>query len=133
LAESSEATCASARKELAIAEAQLRGYQARLGATFPYDSYLSQLTALRDELKIRLSDKPPEPGERNELTVSELAEQIKQLKASHTIEATPERIGSRQTQAEEPVTARIRRRAEAKAPELLIEPYPSPAAHYVEA
>lgn len=39
--------------------------------------------------------------------------QIKALKAAHTIEATPERIGKRRGSAEEPVTARIRRRMEA--------------------
>jgi hypothetical protein len=133
LADSSEATCTSVRKDVGIAEAQLAAYQARLGATFPHDSYLSTLTALRDELKVRLSGKAPEPGEHGELTVSELAEQIKRLKASHTIEATPERVMTHHAKAEEPVTARIRRRGEMTAPEVAIEPYSAPAARPAQA
>ena len=45
-------------------------------------------------------------------SVSELAEQIKALKAAHSIEATPQRVRQKQSTAEEPVTARIRRRTE---------------------
>ena len=47
-------------------------------------------------------------------SVPELAEQIKALKAEHSIDGTPERIGTRRSSAEEPVTARIRRRGEAQ-------------------
>ncbi|MGD9714437.1 MAG: hypothetical protein AB7V46_20605, partial [Thermomicrobiales bacterium] len=43
----------------------------------------------------------------------ELAEKIKTLKAANTIEATPQRARQKQSTAEEPITARIRRRAEA--------------------
>ena len=39
--------CDSVRQELAIAESQLRDYQARLGAPFTHEGYLSELTALR--------------------------------------------------------------------------------------
>ena len=50
-------------------------------------------------------------GDEGKATASELAERIKALKAANTIEATPERVGKRCTSAaEEPVTARIRRR-----------------------
>ncbi|MBV9124676.1 MAG: hypothetical protein JO112_15070, partial [Planctomycetes bacterium] len=42
--------------------------------------------------------------------VPQLAEQIKALKAAHSIEATPERTRQHRASAEEPVTARIRRR-----------------------
>src|SRR5205807_9776174 len=38
--------CARVRQDLAIAESQLRDYQARLGAPFPHESYLSQFTAV---------------------------------------------------------------------------------------
>ena len=41
-----------------------------------------------------------------------MAAQIKSLKAAHTFEVTPERVGKRGGSAEEPVTARIRRRLE---------------------
>ena len=50
---------------------------------------------------------------------------IKALKAAHTIDAAPERTVSRRIAAEEPVTARIRRRSEsATAIELPVEPEP---------
>src|SRR5207302_10650576 len=42
-------------------------------------------------------------------TVSELAEQIRALRASHCIEAAPERTGKRRPSGERPVTARVRR------------------------
>ena len=45
-------------------------------------------------------------------SVSELAERIKTLKAAHSIEAAPQRVRQKQSSAEEPVTARIRRRTE---------------------
>jgi hypothetical protein len=103
--------CDRVRQDLAIAEGQLRDYQARLGAPFPHDAYLSQLTALRDKLKAGLSGgAEPQDGQP---TVPELAERIKSLRAAHTVEATPERTGKRKVAAEEPVTARIRRRVEA--------------------
>ena len=47
--------------------------------------------------------------------VSEIAQRIKELKSAHTIEAPPQRTGNRHAEAEEPVTARIRRQAEATA------------------
>jgi hypothetical protein len=46
-------------------------------------------------------------------TISELAEKIKALKAAHSIEATPQRVRQKHSSAEEPITARIRRRTEA--------------------
>jgi hypothetical protein len=74
---------------------------------------LSELTALRDQLKAGLSGKTPEPGSEPPPSVSELAERIKALKAAHNIEAAPQRTRQKQSSAEEPVTARIRRRKEA--------------------
>ena len=50
------AQTATARQDLAIAEGQLRDYQARLGKPFPHDAYLSELTSLRDQLKAGLSE-----------------------------------------------------------------------------
>jgi N12 class adenine-specific DNA methylase len=46
-------------------------------------------------------------------SVSELATRIKAIKAAHNIEATPQRVRQKQSSAEEPITRRIRRRAEA--------------------
>jgi hypothetical protein len=133
--------CASIRRELQIAENQLRDYQARLGQPFAHEEYLARLTALRDQLKAGLaspqptgesglSGATPEPGSDAPPSVSELAEQIKALKAAHTIEATPERAVRRRVAAEEPVTTRIRRRADpvpAAAPDIEAEGAAAPA------
>ena len=81
--------CSRVRQDLAIAEGQLRDYQARLGTPFPHDAYLSELTGLRDQLKAGLSGAAPEPGADAPPAVAELAERIKALKAAHTIEAAP--------------------------------------------
>jgi hypothetical protein len=102
--------CERVRQDLAIAESQLRDYQARVGNPFPHDAYLSELTTLRDLLKAGLSGTAPEPGTGPQLGVAELADRIKALKAAHSIEATAERTGKRRSFAEEPVTLRIRRR-----------------------
>jgi N12 class adenine-specific DNA methylase len=102
------------KEDLTIAESQLRDYQARLGAPFLHGGYLSELTTLRDQLKGGLSGKTPEPSGEPPLTVSELAERIKALKSANSIEAMPQRVQKHST-AEEPVTARIRRRAESAA------------------
>jgi hypothetical protein len=113
------------RQDLGIAQCQLCDYEARIGQPFRHAAYLDQLTTLRDQLKAGLaSPQPagegglsgavPDPGSKRP-TVSEFAEQIKALKAAHTLEATPERPGKRSASAEEPITALIRRRAEAQA------------------
>jgi hypothetical protein len=99
------------RQDLAIAEAQLRDYQARLGQAFSHDEYLNRLTALRDQLKAGLAGMPASEGTQDGPSVAELAERIKALKAANTVEAAPDRATVRQIAAEEPVTARIRRRA----------------------
>jgi N12 class adenine-specific DNA methylase len=104
--------CARVQQDLGIAEAQLRDYQARVGKPFLHDAYLTDLTTLRDVLKAGLSGMTPESDGEQRPAVSEIAEQIKALTAAQTIEAAPERAGTRRSSAEEPVTARIRRRAE---------------------
>ena len=108
-------------QDLGIAESQLRDYQARLGKPFPHEAYLSELTALRDLLKAGLSGANPQPATEPQLGVTQLADRIKTLKAAHTIEATPQRTGKRPCSAEEPVTARIRRRAESAASDPAID------------
>jgi hypothetical protein len=106
-----DAQCATARKNLAIAQDQLSDGEARLGAAFPHDTYLTELTGLRDQLKAVLSITTPDPAAKLLPPANELAEQIKALKAAHTIEATPQRLTARSgTRAEEPITARIRHR-----------------------
>ena len=103
--------CNRVLRDLGIAESQLRDYQARLGKPFPHDAYMSELTALRDQLKAGLSGAAQEPGKVVGLSISELAERIKSLKAANTIEATPQRDRQKRSSAEEPITARIRRRS----------------------
>ena len=103
--------CDRVRQNLAIAESQLRDYQARLGKPFTLEEYLSELTSLRDRLKAGLSATAQGDDERE--AVSELAARIKVLNAANTIEATPQRAQRKQAAAEEPVTARIRRKTEA--------------------
>ena len=108
--------CDRVRQDLAIAEAQLRDYQARLGKPFTHDGYLAELTALRDQLKAGLSASSQMQADEGKPTVSELAEQIKSLKTSHSTEDAPQRARQKHSSAEEPVTARIRRRTEAILP-----------------
>jgi hypothetical protein len=67
---------------------------------------------LRDQLKGGLSATPHEPDEPGP-TDSELADRIKALKGANTIEGAPHRVQRQHASAEEPITARIRRRQEA--------------------
>ncbi len=100
------------RQDLSIAESQLRDYQARLGKPFQNETYLTKLTNLRDQLKAKLSSSGQASNEENGLTSSELAGQIKMLQAANSVEATPQRTERKASTAEEPITARIRRRQE---------------------
>jgi len=105
--------CERIRQDLAIAENQLRDYQARLGKPFTFETYLSELTGLRDQLKAGLSSAGHGPDESEGPSVSEMAERVKALKAANSIEVTPQRDRQKHSTAEEPITARIRRRKEA--------------------
>lgn len=107
--------CVRVRQELAIAESQLRDYQARLGKPFAHVAYLSELTLLRDQLKVALSGGNTGSDEDSGPDAFGLAEKIKSLKAANTIEATPQRERQKHSTAEEPVTARIRSRTERNA------------------
>ena len=79
---------------------------ANLSSTTPI---CTELTTLRDQLKVGLSG-CGSARQRRRAELSELAEKIKALKAANTIEATPQRARQKHSTAEEPVTARIRRR-----------------------
>ena len=115
-------------QELAIAQTQQRDYEARIGRPFAHEAYQRELTELRDRLKAGLSQATPEPGT-DPVPVAEIAERIKALKAGNAIEAAPERTSPRRIAAEEPVTARIRRRSEAST---LIDPSPSETETVIE-
>jgi len=104
--------CARVQKDLALAQSQLRDYQARLGRPFDHAAYLSEVAAVRDQLRAVLSGLSPESGNGSLSTAAELTERFQALKAANTVESAPERLSGRQTSAAEPVTARIRRRME---------------------
>ena len=105
-----EGQCATARQDLAIAQGQLRDYDSRLGLPFAHEAYLTELASLRDQLKVALSGATTEPAEQKLPPASEIAEMIKSLKSTHSIEPAPQRVGTRSAaRAEQPVTARIRR------------------------
>jgi len=110
LADSYDGPLATARRDLEIAKAQLRDYEARIDQPFEPKDYLEELTALRDQLKTALSGGTPEAGGQSQPAAAALAERIQALKSSHTIEATPERHRTRNVSAAEAITARIRRR-----------------------
>jgi hypothetical protein len=81
-----------------------------LGKPFIYDTYLTELTNLRDQLKSKLSANAGHQSNKEEgPTASELTKRIKTLKAANSIEATPQRARQKHSTAEEPVTVRIRR------------------------
>ena len=112
LANDYSSECVRVQQDFSIAEAQLRDYQARLGRPFTHETYLAELTSLREQLKAGLSASNHQPDKVEGPSASELAEKIKALKATNTIEATPQRVRQKHSTAEEPITARIRRRAE---------------------
>jgi hypothetical protein len=101
-----ERELATARRELEIAQGQLKDYQARTDLPFAHEAYYRELTDLRDRLKAGLSATPPEGAE----PPAAIAERIKTLKAAHSIDATAERPQARLRSAAEAVTTRIRRR-----------------------
>jgi hypothetical protein len=101
--------CTGVEQQLAVAESQLRDYQASLGKPFLHDTYLTALTGVRDRLKDGLAVKTPESGA-DPGPVFELAEQVKALKAANSLGAAPERVWRKRMVAAESVTARIRRR-----------------------
>ena len=108
LAKSYPDESARTKQSLSIAESQLRDYQVSLDKPFLHDSYLSELTDLRDRLKSRLSNTDQE-SERAADSAFALAGRIKTLKAANSIESATQRISHKQLTAEEPITARIRR------------------------
>ena len=104
-----------ARRDLEIAQGQLRDYEARLGAGFPHATYLEALTGLRTQLEAALSSTTHEEAEGSLPTVGDLVERLKALHAAHTVEAAPERSAPRRTATvEEAITTRIRQREQAE-------------------
>ena len=113
LADSYAGEIRRAGNEIGIKRGQLADFEGRVGRPFGHLEYQSQLTDLRDQLKIGLSEHPSEGG----VPVAELAGKIKELRATNTVEATPERVVRKALAGERPVTARIRRREVAESVE----------------
>jgi hypothetical protein len=105
------------RRELALTEVKLRDFGARLGAMFPHERYIEDLSALRDELRLALSATPQEGIGPKTRTSDELSGLIQALKDSHAVEAVPAKRPGAATRSERPVTGRIRARHEAEASE----------------
>lgn len=112
------------KQDLEVGLRQLRDYESRLGAPFPHDARLAELTVLRDSLKTLLSGAIPTTRTDDTPTVSEVALQIKTFLATHAIESPPQRVTRSKPPGEEPITTRIRRRASSTTP----QPFDSSAA-----
>jgi len=101
----------AAGQDLALAEGQLRDYEAQRGKPFHHETYLVELERVRDALKDALSDRHPASDKEPQPSASDLADRIKNLQAAHTIDADSRRpFQERLSTAEEPITARVRRR-----------------------
>jgi N12 class adenine-specific DNA methylase len=103
------------RGDNAVTTGQLRDYQERVGKPFNHEAYLGELTTLRDALKAGLSGRQTVEQEKEGPSTSELASQIKELKAANTIDTGTVRSERKPVAAEESVNARIRRRHETQA------------------
>ena len=99
------------RQDLAIAQNQLRDYQARLGAEFPHERYYAELLVLRDQLKGVLSGAENNEENKPLPQAAELAQHIKTLLASKRIEPDPKRLSRADVAAEVPVARRVRHKA----------------------
>jgi N12 class adenine-specific DNA methylase len=94
------------RRDLALAQGQLRDYQARIGRGFAQGAYLEELTALRCQLESALSERLTEGLPPTEA----LVQRFTALRQAHTVDAAPERTSERRAASlEEAVTTRILR------------------------
>ena len=100
----------STHLELTLARQQLSDYQHRLGSQFEQEECLTQLTDLRDRLKLALARKV-EDGQDPHCVTSELARDIRTMLDSKVGRDATMRPNSNPTVlAEEPVTLQLRRR-----------------------
>ena len=112
VAASYDAAIDKCRDDLDLAERQQHDYQARSGRPFDEADYLSDLTGLRDQLRSALSAGDPTAEPAGGPSSTALAEAIKTLTAGQSVDEPSVRSDRPAPSAgEEPVTARIRRRA----------------------
>lgn len=101
----------NSQTELFIAETQLRDFDARRGTPFLHEAYLTELSKVRDALKDVLSGCSQQSESTPQPSACGLCDRIKHLQAVHTIDADARQLKSeRVLTAEEPITARVRRR-----------------------
>lgn len=112
IADSYAPECERVHKDLAIAQGQLRDYEARLGRPFAHESYLAEVAAIHDQLRTVLSGLAGEAEDGKGPTAAELTERFRALKEANTVESSPERLARGESSAAESVTTRIRRRLE---------------------
>ncbi|MBS0265668.1 MAG: DEAD/DEAH box helicase family protein, partial [Planctomycetes bacterium] len=113
LADSYHRHIESTEHDLALAEGQLRDYESRLGQQFFHAEYLAKVTTLRDRLRVSLSDQArSQEGEPE--SSADIAAEIKALRGSQALDASVERSSAPRVTAEEPVTAKIRKRSESR-------------------
>lgn len=103
---------ARVRREIAVAEGQLRDHRDRLGRPFAQEAYAAELAGLRDRLRDGLAGWPPaQPGAAT-MSTAELAGQIKALREASSVgQATVQRADHRAAGTAESVVSRIRRRS----------------------
>ena len=97
---------ARVKREVAVAEGQLRDYQDRLGRPFEHDHYSTELAALRDQLRTSLSGKAGTPQATDPPSV---ADQIRALRPTARTE-NAERTPSRSRPSTESIVTRVRNR-----------------------
>lgn len=128
-----------AQRDLALCESQLKDYGERIGKKFEFETYVSELEALRDALKVKLANPASPQQEDPSPTAAKISEQIKERMAAHQIESAPKRIqAQRGVIAERPVAARVKRNEatyneertvaveEVRRPVIVLEPAESP-------
>jgi hypothetical protein len=82
LAGSYDEQVAKFSRDQSVAEKQLDDYRDRQGKAFPHAEYLERLTALRNDLRVALTDKSPASAEEPGPTPTELAAAITTLVSS---------------------------------------------------
>jgi N12 class adenine-specific DNA methylase len=103
----------TADQERAVGEGQLTEYTARLGIPFPHEDYFVQLVELRDRLKHALSSAPGGSDTPDQPSAGQIAGEITALKQSRSVGHDAERTAQpRRSDAAEPITLQLRRRAE---------------------
>jgi len=90
-------------QDVALAQGQLRDYQARLGSSFAHSGYLQELIALRCQLEAALSEMPTE----GLLPTGDLVQRFKALRQAHTVHIPSHLVVKRVSAQRKPPEVRI--------------------------